>query len=290
MYRGWIKDWRKTEDSLIWSMPPLHYKVWKWILYKADHKTGVLKTSIQRIAEGVEWEEYGCPRTPNKKTISRILDWLQDENMVSRESNGKGNATYTSITVINWDTYQNTEQEKVTAKVTENTLKNTLKKGHSTRSTRIEPELKEEERTLKHMSADADAPVLPGFEMPSDNGKARTQEIEAVFAHYRAKIHPEARLLEKARTKIRVRLNTFSTEDLCRAVDKFSADTWRMENNARLGIAWFFRSDDQVEQFLNLVPRETGSELKCPICGQPGKVHPDGKARCSGKEVHGWTP
>ena len=145
MDRGWIKLWRKTLDSEIWRMTPLHAKVFIWILLMADHKTGVWKTSIQQVAEGVEWEERGCPRTPNKRTILRVLDWLQDGDLVSRRSNGKGNAQYTELTVINWDTYQNTDMIKVTAKVTQSALKS----AHITRSKpELKAESKEESKTV----------------------------------------------------------------------------------------------------------------------------------------------
>ena len=131
MHRGWIKDWRKSEDGPIWSMPPLYFKVWRWILYKTDRKTGILKTSINRIAEGVEWQDRECTRTPNKATILRILDWLQEQNMVSRATGGKGNAQYTKLTIIKWDTYQSKDDIEVTL----NDLKNDLKNDYSTRST-----------------------------------------------------------------------------------------------------------------------------------------------------------
>ena len=261
MHRGWIKVWRKTLESDIWTMPPLHAKVFIWILLMADHKTGVCKTSIQKIAEGVEWEDRGCPRTPNKRTILRILDWLQDENLVSRLSNGVGNARYTELSIINWGVYQNTESSEVTAKVTQSALKN----AHYSRS---RPK-NLEERTLETtpMSAVADSSA---------------QAVEQVAAHYKTHIHPKSRLLESGKKKVKARLGTFKAEELIEAIDHFrdyrdprDGSAWWMENNACRGFDWFFESDKRIDQFRNLpVPSENGKahhpQATCPDHGQGG--------------------
>jgi len=58
-------------------------------------------TSLQQIAEGVKWSEWGREVIPNKKSIRDILTWLESREMVTVESNAKG----TLITVVNWHTY-----------------------------------------------------------------------------------------------------------------------------------------------------------------------------------------
>lgn len=122
----------------------------------------------------------------------------------------------------------------------------------------------EELQSLKPMSASADMP--PQGELPtvSDNGKAKTQDIQAIASHYQTKIHSGARLIDKAKDKIRVRLSTYPKDELLRAIDLFASDAWWMENNARRGMAWFFKSDDRIEQFLGIVPRETDTGPKRP--------------------------
>jgi hypothetical protein len=76
---------------------------------------------------------------------------------------------------------------------------------------------------------------------------------QRLFDYYREKIQPKARV--NAPEKIRARLKTFSADELCRAIDNFAADWWWMKHNATQGVEWFFRSDRQVERFLNMVPR-----------------------------------
>lgn len=74
--------------------------------------------------------------------------------------------------------------------------------------------------------------------------------IGEVVSRYTDKINSQSKLTDKARDKISTRLKTYSKEDLFRAIDNFSNDSWWMQNNAHRGIAWFFHSDDRIEQFL----------------------------------------
>jgi uncharacterized phage protein (TIGR02220 family) len=114
--RGWIKDYRKELHSNIWMMPPLYHRVWQYLKYKVNHQgatiptingklhiaEGETVTSLRCIAEAVSWNEYGVERVPAAKTIREILNWLQDEGMIMRESNRKG----TRIKVVNYSIYQ----------------------------------------------------------------------------------------------------------------------------------------------------------------------------------------
>ena len=80
--------------------------------------------------------------------------------------------------------------------------------------------------------------------------------VSEIFEYYRAHIQPTARLIPLAREKIKKRLADYSPAQLKEAVDRFAADPWRMENNSHEGAAWFFHSQDRIEKFLNLVPRQ----------------------------------
>jgi hypothetical protein len=122
---GFAKSWRKELDSEIWRMAPLYHRVWYWLRLNVQYETflfptpgkfgiwvlpGQRVTSLQQIAEGVKWSEWGRDVVPNKKTIKGILDWLVSREMVTIESNAKG----TLITVVNWNTYNQGKSEKVT--------------------------------------------------------------------------------------------------------------------------------------------------------------------------------
>ena len=77
--------------------------------------------------------------------------------------------------------------------------------------------------------------------------------------YYNLKINPKAKLLDKAKDKIKARLKNFSVEDIKRAMDNFSCDDWKMKNVADKGIAWFCHSDERIEQYINLK-----SKIKIP--------------------------
>jgi hypothetical protein len=49
-----------------------------------------------------------------------------------------------------------------------------------------------------------------------------------------------------------MRLRIYKVEDLKKAIDTFSNDSWWMENNAHRGIVWFFKNNERIEQFINL--------------------------------------
>lgn len=127
MKRGYTKAWRKELESDIWKMPPLYHRVFYYLRLKARWKTeifptrkigmwvspGMNITSIEKIAQGVSYIEYGVERTPNKKTIYEILKWLKSNGMITIESNDKG----TTIYIYNWDTYQAEDMVKVTTDI-----------------------------------------------------------------------------------------------------------------------------------------------------------------------------
>jgi len=122
---GYTQAYRKELDSDIWKMPPLYQRVFfylrqtaSWELeyfptrkdYKIALNPGQLITSLSSIADGVSWYEYGVKKTPNKKTIKDILNWLERNAKVTVVSNRYG----TFIIITNWTTYNSNGKEKVT--------------------------------------------------------------------------------------------------------------------------------------------------------------------------------
>lgn len=232
-------------------MPPVYRDTWIWLLMKVDYKTGEIKTSMNRIAQGVSWVEWDVEHVPNRRTISKVLDYLQAQEMINHESN----RLFTKISVLNWDRYNDLEQTKVTPNAQVNAQVN----AHYSRS---EPKkLKEEVK-----------------DMPADAG-ASTQAVEVVATYYKAHIHPKSRLLESGKKKVRSRLSTFTADELIEAMDHFKdyrdprdGSAWWMENNAWRGFDWFFESDKRIEQFRNLpAPSENGKAHHPPaMCPDHG--------------------
>jgi biotin operon repressor len=79
---------------------------------------------------------------------------------------------------------------------------------------------------------------------------------------YQEKINKNSKLTPKAKSKIESRLQTYTEDELIKAIDNFSQDSWWMENNSNRGIAWFFNSDDRIEQLINLKPKNISQLTK----------------------------
>lgn len=123
--QGYIKDHRKELNSAIWKMPPLYHRIWQYLKYIVNHqdntipmrdgtfltiKAGQHLTSVRDIAKNVGWYEGVKWKEPNPKTVSTILEWLEKQSMIKIDR-GKGNRQYTLITLINWDVYQQKDNE-----------------------------------------------------------------------------------------------------------------------------------------------------------------------------------
>jgi len=73
-----------------------------------------------------------------------------------------------------------------------------------------------------------------------------------IYMSYKKKICKNAKLTKKAKVKIQARLKEYSVEELIRAMDVFASNSWWMKHNSNRGIAWWFNSEDRIEQFLKL--------------------------------------
>jgi hypothetical protein len=155
---GYTKAYRKELESDIWKMPPLYQRVFFYLRqtavwqpetfptrqkYKIALNPGQLITSFAIIADGVSWYEYGIKKTPNKKTIKDILTWLESNSMVTVVSNRYG----TFITIINWNSYNEPNNEKVTPS---NQQKVTPKKRQldTLKEDKEDKEIKKKEKTI----------------------------------------------------------------------------------------------------------------------------------------------
>lgn len=129
---GFIKLYRKITESDIYKMPPLYLRVFERMVIEANHKDieipykksgsneygkklikrGERLTSIRKIAEWVSWYERGFLKVPNPKTISSILKYLDNENMVYIYKSG--NRKETHYRIVNYSVYQDKLTDKVT--------------------------------------------------------------------------------------------------------------------------------------------------------------------------------
>jgi hypothetical protein len=101
-----------------------------------------------------------------------------------------------------------------------------------------------------------------------------TSQVAAVFGEYQKRVHAAARLTDEAKRKIATRLRTWTADELLLAMDHFASDEWEVEHNAHRGAAWFFHSDQRIEQYLNLPPRKhTGSLAQSDLASDPNRFN-----------------
>lgn len=125
MKKGFSKTYRRELESDIWKMPPIYQRVFFFLRLKVKYKAelfptrkkcgiwlnpGQWLTSIDQVANGVSWYEWGKEKIPNKKVIKDVLMWLESNGMIVVESNAYG----TYIELINWGIYNDIGFEKVT--------------------------------------------------------------------------------------------------------------------------------------------------------------------------------
>lgn len=138
---GFAKSWRKELHSDVWLMPPIYHRVWYWLRLNVQHTTylfptqgrfgiwvlpGQRITSLRQIAEGVAWKEWGVEKVPNTKTVKAVLGWLEGQEMVTVESNAKG----TLVSIVNWHSYNDIPDEKVTDESNSERITDGTRSGH----------------------------------------------------------------------------------------------------------------------------------------------------------------
>ncbi len=111
---GWIKLHRKIQEHCFWTEERKFSKFEAWIdiLFRANHKDektiingqlvdvkrGSFITSEVKLSQKWNWD---------RKTVRRFLITLENEKMIAKKSTTK----YTSISIENWDLYQNKGQQ-----------------------------------------------------------------------------------------------------------------------------------------------------------------------------------
>lgn len=159
-------------------MPPLYLRVCERLMLEANHqdneipyqgkkkliKRGEKLTSIRKISEWVGWYERGIFKTPNPKTIKKILDWLIENKML--EIYDEGNRRETHYKVLNYEVYQGYDGDESNAKVTVGGHKQEGKELYTTTITTGQPE---ENIPVADMDADSvqQDPVLDEGADPS---------------------------------------------------------------------------------------------------------------------------
>ena len=166
MKRGFSKTYRRELESDIWKMPPIYQRVFFFLRLKVKYKAelfptkkrygiwlnpGQWLTSINNIAAGVAWYEWGVEKAPNKKVIKDVLNWLKSNDMILIESNAYG----TYIELLNWGIYNDRDLEKVTI----DNQEEVTRRGHQ--NAQLVDTIKELNKELKELKELKEEPLAP---------------------------------------------------------------------------------------------------------------------------------
>lgn len=116
---GYILESKKILESEIWKKPPLYFKVWHYLLLKAQFtdvgnlKRGEFFTSINDIAEACSYYVGYRKVTPSRKEIWSILEFLRNPCEEDNETDSKGTMIETTkvthgiiVNICNYNKYQ----------------------------------------------------------------------------------------------------------------------------------------------------------------------------------------
>ena len=116
---GYILESRTIVNSPIWDKPPLYFKVWHYLLLRAQHsdykglKRGQLITSIPEIQEACSYYVGYRKVKPTKKEIYGIVNFFRNPYEGDNEGNNEGSMIVTTkvthgmlVTICNYNVYQ----------------------------------------------------------------------------------------------------------------------------------------------------------------------------------------
>ena len=109
---GWFSLDRSVFESDIWEKPHYYFKIWVWIIGRANWKTvtkggkiyyrGQFKTSYKEIIEENYWMVGYRPEKLKKDQIYRVLDFLMKTGRIQKPKTTRG----LWITIKNYERYQ----------------------------------------------------------------------------------------------------------------------------------------------------------------------------------------
>lgn len=246
-------------------MPPLYLKVWIWILLNVDEETGSVRTSLDKIAADIAWDERNGYRRPTRKTISHVISELEVVNSISTEVVYR---SFTRITVMHWADYQTTSvggiQTKHQRSDTTPTHLDVDVEVQDVLGSVVEQNQSSVVPSIKTCMSDKDSKQPPLSAAVPVKESVKDERIEKLFGVYVKYVHPGARLTLSGRKKITSRLKEYSPTELQMAILNFARDSWQMENNSYRGAVWFFHSEDRIQQFIalqNKKPKSVDADL-----------------------------
>lgn len=115
MERGFIKLWRKSQDSQVFQNAEL-WKVWTWCLMRANHKQNwvTIKTGRGETEVRVDPGQFIFGRKAAAKELKMPESsiWKRMKKLKNIENvNIKSDSKYSIVSIVNWEAYNSDEQK-----------------------------------------------------------------------------------------------------------------------------------------------------------------------------------
>jgi len=241
---------RQTINSEIFiDKPDKWFKIWFYIVNKVKFKDeGIYERGEYFFKYDWISEATGATRSQ----IKHCIEWLKCALMIATRKTTRGMI----IKVLMYDHFQTLDNYYLEfGSHTERNTKGTQKEHRS--HTILKNDKNDKNGDIYRDSANPSSPHL------DDEKKEKINfDIHELCDVYWGAINSRSQLTTGARHKLKVRLRTYTKEDLITAIGNFSKDDWWMKNNSHRGMAWFFHTDDRIEQFINLCPQQENGEQK----------------------------
>ena len=190
MNHGYIKLWRKFKEWEWFKCGDMP-KFFIWLLLSATHKeSSFMGRTIQRgqVVFGLHKASENTGITP--QSIRSCIKRLKSTNEITSQSTNR----FTIITIINYDSYQSTENE----------INKPINKP-------INKQLTNNQQTTNNIQ---------------ECKEHKNKEILEFLEYFNSKTKKRLTLTDQNKRIIESRLRDHSLIDLKRAVDNFSKDTW----------------------------------------------------------------
>lgn len=215
---GYILESKSIIESDIWNKPPLYFKVWHYLLLKAQFKQngnldrGQLFTSISEIAGACSYYVGYRKITPSKKEIWSILEFLRNPYERNDERDANGTMIETAkvthgiiVTICNYNKYQDpTSYEGNTEGDNEKSTKE-LRNGRQGNNIKNEIRIKNEK---------------------NENNSISCQEIVDLYHEECPSLSKVVVLSDKRKSQIKARLKKYSMDDLRLAFQRAEKSDW----------------------------------------------------------------
>lgn len=243
---GYILESKSIIGSEIWKKPPLYFKVWHYLLLKAQFKQngnldrGQLFTSIPEIADACSYYVGFRKVTPSKKEIWSVLQFLRNPNEGNDEGNGKGTMIETTkvthgiiVTICNYNKYQDpTTYESNTEGNDENPAKE-LRKGRDGNNIKNELIMNKNEKNIS-------------------NNTITYQKIVELYHECCPSLSKVRSLSDTRKKHIKARLQKHTIDEFREVFEKTEASDWCTGRSSdwKADLDWIVKSEDHFLRVL----------------------------------------